>query len=337
MKQIKQNKKPGLRKNSGLKMLENKKITSINKFNLARALFNKSFLFLGILLLTINIVFAGDITAKAGDLDVDGNLTVGQKIGFALGEIIDNIIDGWITITGNLNVTGNIETNGNITADYYFGDGSQLTNLPDGGNSSWNESRANDLYVEESGSSVIEGNITIRDGWLLMKTDDSPIYASYPVHIDVDLSNYSIGDTMAIFRNTDSDAGAGAEVLIQTYGGADPTTRYIVDAGGWATGLDNSDGDKYKIHDSASLADESKFELDKSGNLEVQGNITSEGANITGDLSVGGDFCTLTLNTACPSGYKETGNSTVCTCNCPGCGQCYGCTNQVTRLCCKNT
>ena len=40
----------------------------------------------------------------------------------------------------NLNNTGF-----NITADYFFGDGSQLTNLPSG-NSSWNESLASTLY-----------------------------------------------------------------------------------------------------------------------------------------------------------------------------------------------
>lgn len=50
-----------------------------------------------------------------GNLNVTGNLTLGQKIIFALGETIDNIVDGWITITGSLNVTGN------ITADYING------------------------------------------------------------------------------------------------------------------------------------------------------------------------------------------------------------------------
>ena len=43
-----------------------------------------------------------------GDANVTGNLTLGQKITFALGEIIDNIVDGWIRINGNLNVTGEI-------------------------------------------------------------------------------------------------------------------------------------------------------------------------------------------------------------------------------------
>ena len=47
-----------------------------------------------------------------------GNVTLGQKITFAFGEIIDNIVDGIIKINGNLNVSGNVtassvtETNG---------------------------------------------------------------------------------------------------------------------------------------------------------------------------------------------------------------------------------
>jgi len=40
------------------------------------------------------------------NLTLTGNLTLGQKITFAFGEIIDNLVDGWITITGNHNVTG---------------------------------------------------------------------------------------------------------------------------------------------------------------------------------------------------------------------------------------
>ncbi|MBU4116322.1 MAG: hypothetical protein KKG94_01110, partial [Nanoarchaeota archaeon] len=56
------------------------------------------------------------------------NLTITQKITFAFGEIIDNIVDGWIRVTGNLNVTGNIQAD-NVTANYFIGDGSYLTNV----------------------------------------------------------------------------------------------------------------------------------------------------------------------------------------------------------------
>ena len=38
----------------------------------------------------------------------------------------------------------------NITASFFFGDGSQLTNLPSGDNASWNESLASTLYADIS-------------------------------------------------------------------------------------------------------------------------------------------------------------------------------------------
>ena len=43
------------------------------------------------------------------------NLTLEKQITFAFGEIIDNIVNGWIRITGSLNVTGNLFVTQNIT------------------------------------------------------------------------------------------------------------------------------------------------------------------------------------------------------------------------------
>ena len=43
-----------------------------------------------------------------------GNLTILNRITFKFGEFIDNLVDGWLRITGNLNVTGN------VTADNVF-------------------------------------------------------------------------------------------------------------------------------------------------------------------------------------------------------------------------
>ncbi len=71
-----------------------------------------------------------------------GNLTLGQKITFTLGEIIDNIVDGWIRITGNLNVTGNATFNervgiGTTTPDeilHLFGNSAALKLEDDSGN-----------------------------------------------------------------------------------------------------------------------------------------------------------------------------------------------------------
>ena len=44
----------------------------------------------------------------ARDVNITGNLSLGEKISFAFGEIIDNLLNGWVRITGGLNVTQNL-------------------------------------------------------------------------------------------------------------------------------------------------------------------------------------------------------------------------------------
>ncbi len=55
-----------------------------------------------------------------GDGNFTGNLTLGEKITFAFGEVIDNLVDGWLTITGSLNVTGNITSENVFIPSYIF-------------------------------------------------------------------------------------------------------------------------------------------------------------------------------------------------------------------------
>ena len=70
-----------------------------------------------------------------GDLNMSaGNLTLMDKITFRFLEVIDNLVDGWITITGNLqvngdtnmtgnlNVSGHVDVGGNFTGNYYYGE-----------------------------------------------------------------------------------------------------------------------------------------------------------------------------------------------------------------------
>ena len=60
--------------------------------------------------LKVNLNF---MNVTTGNLFVTGNLTFGEKITFTLGEMIDNIVDNWIRVTGNLNVTsGNLSLGG---------------------------------------------------------------------------------------------------------------------------------------------------------------------------------------------------------------------------------
>lgn len=61
---------------------------------------------------TGNVGIKGNLTID-GDASVIGNLTLGDKITFRLGEVIDNLVDSWIQITGNLNVTNNLTVNEN--------------------------------------------------------------------------------------------------------------------------------------------------------------------------------------------------------------------------------
>jgi len=65
----------------------------------------------------LNMVGIGTYNPKQplnviGDGNFTGNMTFGQKITFAFGEIIDNIVNGWIRITGGLNVTQNLTVDG---------------------------------------------------------------------------------------------------------------------------------------------------------------------------------------------------------------------------------
>ena len=93
--------------------------------------------------LKINLDF---MNLTAGDLSATGNISLGQKITFAFGEVIDNIQDGWVRVTGDLNVTG-----GSID----FG-GKLLSN--DGGVLTWGGqefvSNVSVMYAENSSGSA---------------------------------------------------------------------------------------------------------------------------------------------------------------------------------------
>ncbi len=67
-------------------------------------------------------------TIEDADISDITNLTLGQKITFTFGQIIDNIVDGWITITGGLNVIGHTNLSGNA----YIGNSSMFVNASSG-------------------------------------------------------------------------------------------------------------------------------------------------------------------------------------------------------------
>ncbi len=79
----------------------------------AFALIVFSFIFINLVSATTVI---SDNSVNSTSFNLSGNLTLGQKITFALGEVIDNIVNGWIRVVGGLNVTGDVEIQGNLTA-----------------------------------------------------------------------------------------------------------------------------------------------------------------------------------------------------------------------------
>jgi len=76
--------------------------------------------------------------------------------------VLDDSGSGWANVmrlyaNGSVNMLdgGNLETAGNITADYYFGDGSQLTGINTGvqNSTAWNRSGTN-VYLANTGGNV---------------------------------------------------------------------------------------------------------------------------------------------------------------------------------------
>ena len=83
-----------------------------------------------------NLTLIGSMTS-VGNSNITGNLTIGDRLIFRLGGVIDNIISGWVRVTGNVNVTGHLEVAGNITASNYTAGSSAglslILNATDGG------------------------------------------------------------------------------------------------------------------------------------------------------------------------------------------------------------
>ena len=149
--------------------------------------------------LTVGQEFADVLTITTGRLNISdgniisaGNLTIAEKITFGLGQIIDNLVSGFLRISGGLNVTGNVSiaqdtlfvdntssrvgigtatplqtlvvvgtvnitdslnVSGTIEATTFIGDGSSLTGITTGTTGPWNASGTT-LYLNDSSALV---------------------------------------------------------------------------------------------------------------------------------------------------------------------------------------
>ena len=141
-----------------------------------------------ILVFAILIFFIISINSASADtiitdneINTTGNLTIGSKITFILGEVIDNLLGGWLKITGNLNVTGNISSPIGRTATFTIATNDSLERsklqadyVCDGMNDELEIKAAIDALPDSGGKIVLlEGTFIINASINLSDTDSN--------------------------------------------------------------------------------------------------------------------------------------------------------------------
>jgi len=81
-----------------------------------------------------------------GNVNITENIIIGDKLTFAFSEFIDNLVDGWLRVTGSLNITEDLNVIGNIT-------GSSPVKIK-GGLNVLNASGTSQLYVNDTTGNV---------------------------------------------------------------------------------------------------------------------------------------------------------------------------------------
>ena len=204
-----------------------------------------------------------------------GNITTSETgfFGF-LGSLISRITGLFvqdIDFNGTINGSGNITTTGNISADYLRGDGSLLTNLPGGDNSSWNQTHANTLFYLISNPSTF-WNATFA---LFNKTYADTLYADISVTGDNSSWNQTHANTLYLNK---SGTNADQDVDISPYNfqaGNLTLTKKITFSLGEI--IDNIVDGWVKVTGSLNITGDIEFngEINGSGNITTIGNITT--------------------------------------------------------------
>ena len=122
-----------------------------------------------------------------------------------------------------LEVGGNGLFNGNVTADYYKGDGSLLTGIT-GGNTSWNESYADGLYVPYEGATANvnlgSNNLSINNGTMESYNSYDFDYVADPEEAEEENATYSYNTTFKTTFLTDLGGDLG-NVSVGVYGNSE--------------------------------------------------------------------------------------------------------------------
>ena len=94
-------------------------------------------------------------------IETTGNLTIGQRITFTLGNYIENLVSDWMKLSGNLNVTGNVTIQGDSLTvnniDVCLSDGTNCqSSITD---TWWNITNSNYLYNNSAQLSINESKL----------------------------------------------------------------------------------------------------------------------------------------------------------------------------------
>lgn len=224
-----------------------------------------------------------------GDGNFTGNLTIGDKITFGFGEMIDNLVDGWLRITGNLNVTGN------ITADYFKGDGSQLTGI-----SGFNDSKFTEGSVLFSnGSSITENNSN-----LFWNNTNSRL----GIGTDNPISLLSVGNEAGFTGSPVADASPEPRLTMDNIfdNSGDPSVNKWVFynyVGGWVGGIGMSGNDmdmfvgqggNFRFHTGTTNIDGSRASeimvIENTGNVGIGTDTPSEKLDVVGNATISGSL-----------------------------------------------
>ncbi|MCK4997749.1 hypothetical protein KAS08_05595 [Candidatus Pacearchaeota archaeon] len=165
-----------------------------------------------VILVLVSLVSAGDyrfqnssdvdvaiIEGATGNMNVTGNLTLGQKISFSFGEMIDNIKNGWIRITGGLEVNGSVNISGTGNA-LYFPDGTNMTSASSG------SGEAYVTYEEYDTGWLYKTSVW---GNAHLGTDNSSTTSNLTHNLDAPLSDLNVH----VFISTDGTDANSFEIL----------------------------------------------------------------------------------------------------------------------------
>jgi len=217
------------------------------------------------------------------DVDISDttNLTLGEKITFTLGEIIDNIVDGWITITGGLNVTqnlnvvgnatisGNLTVSQNVTADWFKGNlnWSDVQNAPayiENNTAGWNLTFSNIYSTDWTNISITESQISNLQSYIANGSNINVLdvnASSATIHGDLNVTGTSyLGDITITADNITTNGVVSKDGNISFYNNTGSEMMRITNDGKVGIGTVTP-----------------SHELNVVGDVNVTGNVTVEG------------------------------------------------------------